>query len=170
MRPAHNEVNPMKKAFPIALIVLGIVFGLTGLYTVYRGFDARDQVRSELVAQNITTPGDARIPNTRVDDIPTARAMADIIQVHALESTGGLSYAEMDRDDPARQTALNAANLRTSLYTSIMAFEVGTLVIGLGLMILVMGFAVGGLGVALASLVIPTLAEKVHVHPVIEDE
>ncbi|MDZ7678588.1 MAG: hypothetical protein U5K29_08540 [Acidimicrobiales bacterium] len=160
----------MKKAFPIALIVLGVVFGAAGLYTVYRGLDAKDQVREELQAQNIVTPGDARIPNTQVKDIDTAQAMADIIQVHAMEATGGLTYAEMDRDDPARGTALNAANLRTSLYTSVMAFEVGNLVIGLGLMIVVMGVAVGGLGVAMASLVIPTLAEKVHVHPVVEDE
>ncbi|MFP4513686.1 MAG: hypothetical protein ACLFRV_12135 [Acidimicrobiales bacterium] len=160
----------MKKAFPIALIVLGIVFAAAGLYTVYRGVDAKDQVRGELQAQNIVTPGDARIPNTQVKDIETARAMSDIIHAHAMESTGGLTYAEMDRDDPARDTALNAANLRTSLYTSVMAFEVGNLVIGLGLMIVVMGVAVGGLGVALASLVIPSLAEKVHVHPVVEDE
>ena len=160
----------VKKLFPLALIVLGVVFVGAGAYTVYRGFDARNQVESELLAQNIVTPGDASIPNAQVRDIPTAQSMADIIQVHAMESTGGLTYAEMDRDDPARQTALNAANLRTSLYTSIMAFEVGTLVIGLGLMIVVMGLAVGGLGVALASLVIPTVAEKVHVRPVIEDD
>lgn len=160
----------IKRLFPIALIVLGVVFAGAGAYTVYRGFDAQDQVRSELQAQNIVTPGDARTPNTQVKDVETAQAMADIIQVHAMESTGGLTYAEMDRDDPARQTALNAANLRTSLYTSVMAFEVSNLVIGLGLMIIVMGVAVGGLGVALASLVIPTLAERVHVHPVVEDE
>ena len=160
----------VKKLFPVSLIVLGAVFVAAGLYTVYRGFDARDQVETELVAQNIVTPGDASIPNALVRDIPTARAMSDIIEVHAMEATGGLTYAEMDRDDPARQTALNAANLRTSLYTSIMAFEVGTLVVGLGLMIVVMGLAVGGLGIVLASLVIPTVAEKVHVRPVVDEE
>jgi hypothetical protein len=159
----------MKKLFPIALIVLGVVFVGAGAYTVFRGFDARQQVESELIAQNIVTPGDASIPNAQVRDIPTAQSMADIIEVHAMNSTGGLTYAEMDREDPARQVALNAASLRTSLYTSIMAFEVSTLVMGLGLMIVVMGFAVGGLGVVLASLVIPKVAEKVHVNPVIEE-
>ena len=158
----------MKKLFPIALIVLGVIFAGAGVYTIYRGLDARDQVKSELVAQNIVTPEDARIPNVQVKDIPTARAMADIINEHALAATGGKTYSEMDRDDPARGTALNAANLRTSLYTSIMAFEISTLVMGLGLMILVMGVAIAGLGVVLASLVVPTLAEKVHVHPVVE--
>ena len=67
----------MKKLFPISLIVLGVIFAGAGVYTIYRGLDARDQVQGELIAQNITTPEDATIPNARVDDIPTARSMAD---------------------------------------------------------------------------------------------
>jgi hypothetical protein len=160
----------MKKAFPIGLIILAVVFVGAGFYTVWRGFDAKDQVRTELVAQNIVTPDDASIPSTQVRDVATAQSMADIINVHALNATGGLTYAEMDREDPARQTALNAANLRTSLYTSIMAFQVGDLVIGLGLMIVVMGLAVGGLGLVLLTLIDPVLAQKAHVRPVVEEE
>lgn len=182
----------MKKLFPILLIVLGVVFLGAGVYTVSRGFDARDQVRGELVAQNITTPEDASIPNVRVDSVSTARSMADIIDTHARDGAGGLSYSEMGRfmaangdvagtsDEGAaligddgkpvanalRNTAFQASALRTSLYTSVMAFEVSNLVAGLGLMILVLGFAVGGLGVALGGLVIPSLARKVHVDPV----
>lgn len=155
----------MKKAFPIALILLGFVFVAAGGYTVVRGLDARDQVRTELLAQNITTPEDASIPNARVDDARTAASMAAIIEVHALESTGGKTYAEMERDDPARQVAFNAATLRTSLYTSVMAFNVTELVMGLGLMIVVLGVAIGGLGVALGGLVIPSLAQWFHVNP-----
>ena len=83
----------MKKAFPIALMVLGLVFLGAAGYTANKGFDAKDQVRNELLAQNITTPEDASIPNARVDDPKTAQAMADIIQVHALEATGGKTYA-----------------------------------------------------------------------------
>src|SRR5690606_18723157 len=131
--------------------------------------------------QNITTPGDASIPNARVDSVGTARSMAEIIDHHALDSTGGLTYSEMGRfavdsgdpagtDDPEqaavdangkpapnglRNTAFQAAALRTSLYSSVMAFEVSNLVTGLGLMIVVLGLAVGGLGVALAGLAIP---------------
>ena len=183
----------MKKAFPIALMLVGLVFLAAGVYTIGRGFDARDQVRDELIAQNITTPEDASIPNVRVDSIATAKSMAEIIDFHALESTGGLTYSEMGRfavesGDPAgtsnpeealigadgkpvanglRNTAFQAAALRTSLYTSVMAFEISTLVSGLGLMIVVLGVAVGGLGVALGALAIPALARKVHVPAVV---
>lgn len=159
----------MKKVFPIMLIVLGVVFIGASAYTVNRGFDAKDQVREELIAQNIVTPEDASIPNARVDDVATAKSMQAIINKHALEATGGKTYAELDREDPARATAATAANLRTSLYTSVMAFEVSNLVIGIGLMIGVLGLAVAGLGVALGALVIPSLARRAHVHPVVDE-
>ncbi len=183
----------MKKAFPIALMLLGVIFLAAGVYTINRGFDAKDQVKDELVAQNIVTPEDASIPNVQVTNATTAKSMADIIGHHADESTGGLSYSELGRfmaadGDPAgtsdeslallgddgnpvpnaaRNTAFQASALRTSLYTSVMAFNVADLVAGLGLMILVLGLAVGGVGVALAGLVIPTLARRVHVDPVV---
>jgi hypothetical protein len=183
----------MKKLFPLMLIVLGVVFLAAGSYTVYRGFDAKDQVQHELVAQNITTPDDATIPGVQVNSVATARSMANIIDHHAREAADGLTYSEMGRfmaangdaagtddataallDDSGkpianalRNTAFQASSLRTSLYTSVMAFEIGNLVIGLGLMILVLGVAVAGLGVALGGLVIPTLAKKVHVDPVV---
>jgi hypothetical protein len=185
----------VKKAFPIALMLLGVVFLAAGVYTVGRGFDARNQVRSELVAQNIVTPPDASIPNAQVNDVATAKSMANIIDKHALESTGGLTYAEMGRfmapggdpagtsdeaaavigDDgrpvpnPLRNVAFQSSALQTSLYTSVMAFEVATLVTGLGAMIVVLGLAVGGLGVALGALAIPALARKVHVPAVVAE-
>jgi hypothetical protein len=183
----------MKKAFPIALMVLGLILIGAGGYTVTRGFDARDQVKAELLAQNITTPEDASIPNARVKDAATAESMADIIDVHARESTGGRTYAEMGRflapgggdtndekaavkgadgkpiANPLRNVAFQASALRTSLYTSVMAFNVANLVVGLGLMMAALGIAVGGVGVALAGLAIPAFAKKVHVYPAAAD-
>jgi hypothetical protein len=159
----------VKKVFPILLVVLGVVFLGAGFYTMNRGFDAKSEVRAELVAQDIVTPEDASIPNKQVVDVATARSMADIIEKHALEATGGKTYAQMDREDPNRQTAATAANLRTSLYTSIMAFNVADLVVGIGVLILALGVAVGGVGVALAGLAIPRFAKRVHVAPVAAD-
>jgi len=182
----------MKKAFPLILMVLGLVFVAASVYTVGRGVAARNQVESELVAQRITTPEDASIPNAEVRDVATAQSMADIINAHALKSTNGLTYAEMGKfatadgnpkgtndaaaavksadgkpvPNSARTTALNAASLRTSLYSSVMAFEVSTLVMGLGALIGVLGFAIGGVGVALAGLSLPSFARRVHVQPV----
>jgi hypothetical protein len=180
----------MKKAFPIALMIFGLVFLAAGAYTVYRGYDARKQVRAELLAQKITTTPDASIPNVPVKDAKTAKAMADIIDKHAREATGGKTYSEMGRflakdgtdtsdeslalkdakgqpvPNPLRNVAFQASALRTSLYTSVMAFNVADLVMGLGLMIAVLGLAVGGIGVALGGLAIPVLARRFNVEPV----
>jgi hypothetical protein len=182
----------VKKAFPIALMVLGLIFLGAGGYSVNRGFEAKDQIRAELLAQNITTPEDASIPNARVSSAGTAKSMADIIDVHARKSTGGLTYSEIGRfvaangdlagtsDEKAaligtdgkpvanslRNVAFQASALRTSLYTSVMAFNVADLVVGIGFMIVVLGLVVAGLGVALGGLAIPALAKRVHVDPV----
>jgi hypothetical protein len=145
---------------------MGLVFLGAGAYTANRGFDAKQMVRDELIAQKITTPEDASIPNARVDDPATAKAMADIIDEHALKATGGKTYSELDRTDPTRATAFQAQALRTSLFTSVMAFNLSDLVIGLGLMIGFLGLAFFGLGVALEGLVLPSLARRVHVQPV----
>jgi len=179
----------MRKVIPILLIVVGLGFLAGGVYATMRGFDAKDQVRAELLAQNITTPEDAAIPNARVDDAATANAMAEIIGVHAAEATGGQTYAEMGRflaadggdtsdealalkDDegnpvpnPLRNVAFQASSLQTSLHTSHMAFNVADLVIGLGVFIAVLGLVIGGIGLTLGALVNPGLARRFQLAP-----
>jgi hypothetical protein len=172
-------------------MLLGLVFVGAGIYTAYRGFDAKDTVKQELVAQNITTPEDASMPNVQVTDAATAESMARIINHHALDASGGKTYAELGRylaadgksdtndaaaalkgadgkpvANPVRNTAFQASALETSLWSSVLAFNVADLVVGLGAMIVVLGLAVGGVGVALGGLAIPALAKKVHVDPV----
>ena len=125
-----------------ATVTLGAAaaFFVAGPYMVYRGVDARNQVAAELRAENITTPEDASRPNVRVEDGPTAVVQAEIIKKHALEATGGKTYAEMDREDPLRQVALSGANLRAALMSSALAWETANLVIGLGALVFGLGF------------------------------
>ena len=180
----------LRKSFPVALIVIGLAFAIGGVYTVVRGFDARTEVRDQLLTQKITTPEDASIPNVRVADAATADSMANIIGVHSLEATGGKTYAELGRflaadggdtsdealalkdsegnpvPNPVRDVAFTAAALQTSLHTSHMAFNLSDLVVGLGLMIAVVGLAFTGVGVALAGLSIPAVARRVRVEPI----
>jgi hypothetical protein len=155
----------------------GLVMIVGGAYALKEGLDARDQVEDKLVAQQIVTPEDASIPNETVDDEATAESMAEIISKHSEEATGGLTYAEMGRfqsaenpEDPAgtsdeseaatdqngnpisnpqRNTAFQASALQTSLYTSVMAFNVAKLVIGLGVAFILLGLATWAVGVPL---------------------
>lgn len=174
------------KLFPKLVMVIGIIFMVAGIAAAVAGFYINGFVLQQLTAQNITTPGDASIPNAPVNDIPTALSMADIIQHHAASSSGGLSYAEMGRfalpdGDPAgtsnadealltdagtpvanqaRNTQLTAAGLVTSLSLSAMAIGLSYGVIALGVGFIVLGIVIIGLGYALLGLITPEVAKR----------
>jgi hypothetical protein len=131
--------NIARHWFWVVPVVLGIAFIAGGLYMVSEGRDAKDEVRDAVIAENIVTPEDADIPNVQVKDATTAKAQADVIESHYLELTGGKTYAELERDDPNRETAFRAATLRTSLNLAVMGFRISDLVIGMGFFIVAVG-------------------------------
>lgn len=126
----------------IAPVILGIVFVAAGIFMVSEGRDAKAEVRTAIAAENITVSDDAlneELRGLQITNAATAKAQADVIQMHTLERTGGLTYSELDRDDPLRDMALTAANLRTSLNLAVMGFNVSDLVVGLGAFMIVIG-------------------------------
>jgi hypothetical protein len=125
----------------IALLMSLALVG-TGAVLLVFGIDAKDQVRTELAAENIVTPDDASIPGVPVDSAATALSQAQIIQDHTLEATEGRTWADMDREDPQRPFYLQAASLRTALMSSYLAFKLADLVTGLGALFLALG--IGG--------------------------
>ena len=141
----------MNKSLP-GLIALGlsVVLVAAGVVMLIMGVDARSQVADNLAAENITTPDDAAIPNAPVTNAATAMAQAEIIQDHTLETTGGQTWADMDREDELRPYYLQAVTLRTSLMSAYMGFKVAELVIGLGALFLVVG-AGGGVATLAAT-------------------
>ncbi|HZJ49215.1 MAG TPA: aromatic ring-opening dioxygenase LigA [Acidimicrobiia bacterium] len=117
------------------IIVVGLLFTLAGAATWLT-------VRSALADEHITVSQDATsLAGKAVIGPLTAYAQANVIKGHALTATGGKTYAELDREDPVRQTAMTASFLRASLFTSVVAFGVAAMSIGLGLVLLLIGFA-----------------------------
>ena len=103
-------------------------------------------VTNQLAAENITIGDDANcMAGEQVNGPITAFCQADLINEHALAATDGLTYAEMDRDDPRRATAMNASFLRASLFTSVVAYGVAAMAAGLGVVLLFLGIAVGSM-------------------------
>lgn len=96
-------MHKLRITLPYVAVVLGAVTILAGIYAITQGASAKSDVREKLAAQNITHTDDApeivpgAEPGALVDDPETAEAMAQIIDAHALESTGGLTCAEMGR-------------------------------------------------------------------------
>ena len=125
--------------FWLAPLALGVVFIGAGLYMVAEGRSAHDEVRDAVARENIVTAEDSALPNERIDDAATAKAQADVIEKHYLDATGGKTYAELDREDPLRETAFRAASLRTSLNLAVMGFKISDLVVGMGFFMVAIG-------------------------------
>jgi hypothetical protein len=68
-----------------------------------------------------------------------------VIKEHALDIGGGKTYAQLPQDDPTRDTVMTASFLRSSLFTSVVAFGVAALVAGLGLLFILLGLALLGI-------------------------
>ena len=180
------------KLFPKLVIVVGVIFAIAGVITSGTGIYIQSFVTQQLAAQNVVTPEDASIPNTPVNSIPTALSMANIIQHHAAEAAGGLTYAQMGRfavesGDPAgtnvadealkdangkpvanaaRNTQLTAAGLVTSLSLSAMAIGASYAAIALGVAFALLGIVIAGLGYALLGLITPEVAERFGLRPI----
>jgi len=125
-----------------AVRIIGYLALLAGAVMIIAGGVTWGIVRGQLVAENITIPEDAMAFQGNVVDGPLdAYVQADIINHHALEASGGKTYAELDQEDPLRVTVMNASFLRTSLFSSVIAFGVAFFAAGMGLMWGLLGFA-----------------------------
>jgi hypothetical protein len=119
----------------IVVAVIGVVMVVAGAVTWYL-------VTDQLSAENITVSEDAdMLAGDDVDGPFSAYAQADIINEHALEATGGKTYAELEQDDPLRTTAMQASFLRASLYTSVVAYGVAAMAMGLGVTLVLIAVA-----------------------------
>ena len=119
----------------LLLIVFGAILAVAGVATWVA-------VGNELGAEKITVSADAaRFAGATVDTPWEAYAQAEVIQKHAMEASGGKTYAELDQTDPKRTTVMTASFLRASLFTSVVAFGVALMAAALGVGFILTGFA-----------------------------
>jgi F0F1-type ATP synthase membrane subunit c/vacuolar-type H+-ATPase subunit K len=173
----------------VAFGVAAIVLGFNGKNTVVDSLKAEKivgtpdmtpaAIKGEATAaglKNVSLPS-CSVAGQTVDTGARARCFASYMRIHALEATGGLTYAEMPRyatangkgtNDPAQALKVNgqpqdnvARNvwvtetaLSTALNTSYMADQLGNfgIVVGIALLLSGIGFivlAVNALGAAI---------------------
>ena len=180
----------MRKVFEIGGVIAAVVLIVVGAGALYTGVQARGTVHDTLAQENIVgspdmTPSAIRaeakeagldvsklsVPSLSVagKDINTgdrAHAFAGYMRIHALEATGGMTYAEMPRyatadgkgtNDPAQALKVNgqpqdngARNiwvtetaLATALQSSYMADGLSTFAIVTGVALLLTGLGFG---------------------------
>lgn len=133
------------KGIGLLTIILGIIFVVAGAVTW-------GAVTTNLGNEQITVSDDADNFAGQLVDTPwEAWVQADVINHHALEASGGKTYAQLDQDDPTRDTVMTASFLRASLFTSVVAFGVALLVVGIGVTLLFIGFALRKIGAHIAA-------------------
>jgi hypothetical protein len=129
----------------ILTIAAGVVMLIGGAATWYT-------VQSQLADERINVSEDAEwFAGERIDGPLTAYAEAQVIEKHALETSGGKTYAELDREDPKRQTVMTGSFLRASLFTSVVSFGVAAMAMGLGVLLALIGYALFAVSRQLAA-------------------
>ena len=185
----------MKQLFAYGGIAASVILIAFGIGAIAIGIDGRNDVRDAIAEQQITaTPDAAELTNGELQPgqaIKTgaqAKAFADIMEYHALESTEGKRYAEMGRfltadgketsdealaaKDPKtgrpvenglRNLWVTETALTTALNTSFFAERVAmfSIVMGAALLLTGIGFLVLTLGGALGVVSMPS--RKSHV-------
>ena len=180
----------MRRILEIGGVIAGVVLIAFGIAAIYMGFDGRATVRDSLKQEQIVfgaadDPAVAQHASQWAEEPlrtgAQARAFAQIMHEHALESSGGLPYAQMGRfvsaDDPenpagtsdeaaalkdeegnpvsngARNTWVTATALSTALNMSFMAEQMALfgIVVGIALLLSGIGFIILALGGALRS-------------------
>jgi hypothetical protein len=128
-----------QKVVSYIAIVLGAVFMVSGTVSYA-------MVSSTLAEERITVADDADMAAGKLVNGPmSAYSQAAVIQKHSLGSTNGLTYAELDREDPLRAVAMNGSFLRASLFTSVVSFGLSAFVVGVGMLFVLMGSGMLGM-------------------------
>ena len=93
------------RVLSIIVIVAGAILMVSGVVT---WFVVRDQLSNEKIVVSEDAPF---LGGNDVNGPFSAYAQAEAINDHALEASGGLTYAELPRDDPRRDTVMTASFL-----------------------------------------------------------
>ena len=125
----------MRKTASIVGIIFGAIFVVAGVVTWV-------VITSTLSAQKIAVSDDADCrAGASVAGPISAYCQASVIDKHTMEITGGKTYAELDREDPNRDTAMTSSFLQASLFTSVVAFGVAAMAVAIGIAFVLFGLA-----------------------------
>lgn len=155
------------KIIGILSIVAGLVMIVAGIVTWNIVTSQLKDERITVPADADKVMG-VTVAGKKVEGPLTAFGQAEIIKKHALESSEGKTYAEigvdqtkaradlekatsdsekaaaqaaLDKATQSRTTVMNAAFLRSSLFSSVITYGIAALVVGLGLMFALLGWA-----------------------------
>jgi hypothetical protein len=93
----EKGVAMKRKLFEYGGIAASVLLIALGIGSIGLGAWGFNEVRDNLARENIVGTPDSSIPGQKVNTGSEARAFASVMRKHALEATGGQTYAEMGR-------------------------------------------------------------------------
>jgi hypothetical protein len=127
--------------------VIGVISIVAGVIFAVAGVAAYVVVQQTLSDQKIVVSDDADMfAGKDVAGPFTAYAQANVIGKHAKDIAGGKTYAELPQDDPNRSTVMTASFLQASLFTSVVAFGVSAMAAVMGVLWVLVGWALLKMG------------------------
>jgi hypothetical protein len=179
----------MRKALEIGGYVAAVVLIAFGAAAIYMGANGRTTVSDSIKAEQIVGSADmtpsgitteaqkaglknvviptCSVANKSISSGTDARCFAQYMRIHALEASGGLTYAQMPRyatangkgtndaavaqkgptgqplDNPIRNVWVTETALSTALNTSFLATQIANFGIVVGIALLLSGFGFG---------------------------
>jgi hypothetical protein len=123
--------RPVNRLLVLGGVVAGVLIVVVGIITIVIGAKGRSEVRHDLKRENIVGTPDMKKggnpPGPGLVDIPTcdvankliktgsdAKCFAGYMRIHALEATGGKTYADMDRFVAKDQSGAKPGNPNTT--------------------------------------------------------
>ena len=139
-------VITQSKKLAALVMVVGIVSIVLGAFFISQGFAKSDEITKAMVSENITYGGAGSTINGIIDTSQEAEEMANVLYEH--RSAMG-NYSQLKRDDPARQTILNAMTMENSLTLARLGFGLTQVVEASGVFMVLIGltFVAGGAAV-----------------------
>ena len=143
MKVVRNYLWIVALLFAIAFIGLGSFF-------IYKGLDAKREIKARLTEQQAFVGADAvqfgGTEGALIDNPLQAQAQADMIKLHTLGKYG--PWSKIPQTETATRTSFaQGVTLQTALNMSVLAWGVADLALGTGAVILLMGAATLGIAV-----------------------
>jgi hypothetical protein len=178
-----TTTNPKVKLIGVLIIIASALMIVAGGVTW--GLVSSQLKAENITVSEVTDENPGRLAGKPVAGPFTAYAQANAINHHALDGAGGRTYAQIGDDARAlkakleagglskeeveknpevialadsRTSAMNGSFLRASLFTSVVAYGVAALVIGLGVLFALVGFSLMRLSTVTVTTAKPDLA------------
>lgn len=129
-------LNNTGKTLAVLVLVIGIVSIALGGFFIQQGFAKAALLTDEMTKANITYGGAGGDIDGIIDTPQEAQVMANILNEHSAELG---NYTQLARDDPNRQTILNAMTMTNSLEMAVMGFGLTDVVKASGAFMVLVG-------------------------------